>query len=613
MTSASRDPSESKAAVLSTSPADEPRTPFVAPTVGATLGRYEIRSVIGHGAMATVFRARDTQLGRDVAIKVMTMAHAARGGASERFRREAHAVATLKHPGIVEIYDFVDATETEPSYIVAELISGPTLRKVLEACGGRVLPEIAALVAVPLCEALAAAHARGIVHRDVKPDNVMIESNGDASRVVLTDFGIAHITGMETMTATGALVGSPAYMSPEQSRGHDVGPRSDIWSVGAMLYEMVTGVVPFAGKDPYTVIASILRGSFRRPSQLVATVGPDFESMVLRCLKSNSAERYTCLSELASELREFALAAGLAPPEKALRRYLDDPEKTESELRPKVADRAVARARQLARRGQLARALAEIGHATAYMPDHAGAERLLRRLSASRLLLRIVVVLAGFGAAFLIAWLAKPFLSHGPPPQAPPVATVSLPSAQVASPRPAAVSVSAPPETRKAPPAPEALPHSPPAAAFARPAPAAHPAKASTHKPRTLRTTRPARTPTAEPQPSPPDTTVAIVQPAPVQAAHPSPAPKAEPPPLRSGTIALFARGGFCYPSLDDQPVRDLMPVFRDVPPGKHKIYCSRTKQSPKEYAGEVDLRPGARIERTVAEENGRLTVARPR
>ena len=172
--------------MLSTSPAKALSISLVPPKVGATLGRYEILSAIGHGAMATVFRARDTQLGRDVAIKVMSMAHAARGGAAERFRREAHAVATLKHPGIVEIYDFVPASESEPSYIVAELISGPTLRAILDERGGRVLPEIAALIVLPLTEALAAAHAAGITHRDVKPDNVMIESSGDSSRVVLT-------------------------------------------------------------------------------------------------------------------------------------------------------------------------------------------------------------------------------------------------------------------------------------------------------------------------------------------------------------------------------------------------------------------------------------------
>ena len=561
---------------------------LASPKIGATLGRYEILATIGHGAMATVFRARDTQLGRDVAIKVMSMVHAARGGAAERFRREAHAVAALKHPGIVEIYDLVSATEEEPSYIVAELIQGPTLHKLLEERGGRLLPEIAALIALPLAEALAMAHERGVIHRDVKPDNVMIETSGDSSRVVLTDFGVAHITGMETMTATGALVGSPAYMSPEQSRGHEVSPASDLWSTGAMLYEMVTGVVPFSGKDPFTMIAAILRGSFRRPSQLIATVGPDFEPIILRCLKANPAERYPNAAALAADLREFTRSAGLVPEAKALCLYLDEPEASLARLRPQVADRAVARARQYARHGQLARALAEIGHATAYVPNHAAAERLLKRLSAGRLAIKIAIVAAGLCAALGAVLLARPLFmrkSHRPAP------ALSLPV--VANPRPATVETetTAPPTS--------------PAAPTVAPIP-----DIALVKSRTSRRTHGA---VASPVHAPTEKTPAP-EPAPQPAA---PVVEATPPPTvvqpRTGTIALFAKGGFCYPSLDDQPVVDLMPVFRDIAPGKHKVYCSRTKQSRKEIAGEVDLPPGARIERTVTEQDGRFTLARPR
>jgi serine/threonine-protein kinase len=537
--------------------------------------------------MATVFRARDTQLGRDVAIKVMSMVHAARGGADERFRREAHAVAALKHPGIVEIYDLVTATEDEPSYIVAELIQGPTLRKLLDEREGRLLPEIAALIALPLAEALALAHERGVIHRDVKPDNVMIETSGDASRVVLTDFGVAHITGMETMTATGALVGSPAYMSPEQSRGHEVSPASDLWSTGAMLYEMVTGVVPFSGKDPFTMIAAILRGSFRRPAQVIATVGQDFEAIILRCLKANPAERYPSAAALAADLREFTRSAGLVPEAKALRHYLDEPEASLATLRPQVADRAVARARQYARHGQLARALAEIGHATAYVPNHAAAERLLKRLSASRMAIKIAIVAAGLCAALGTVLLARPLFmrkSHQPAP------ALTLPAVSTPRPVPVETETTAPPTS--------------PAAPTVAPIPDIAVAKSRTSR-RARAVASPAHaatenTPVPEPSPQPA---------APVVETTPSPT-VVQP---RAGIIALFAKGGFCYPSLDDQPVGDLMPVFRDLAPGKHKVYCSRTKQSRKEFAGEVDLPPGARIERTVTEQGGRFTLARPR
>ena len=582
MSAASQGPVEPGAAVSSSSPGSA----FGSPKIGATLGRYEIVGTLGHGAMATVFRARDTQLGRDVAIKVMSMVHAARGGAGERFRREAHAVAALKHPAIVEIYDFVSATENDPSYIVVELIQGPTLRTLLEERGGRFLPEIAALIALPLAEALAAAHEHGVIHRDVKPDNVMVEISGQGSRVVLTDFGVAHITGMETMTATGALVGSPAYMSPEQSRGHEVTYAADLWSFGAMLYELVSGVVPFSGKDPFTMIAAILRGTFRRPSQVVATVGPDFEAIIMRCLKASPAERYPSASALATDLREFVRTAGLLPEGKALRRYLDEPEAALADLRPRVADMAVERARGFARRGQLAKAMAEIGHATAYVPNHAGADKLLRRLSASRLAIKVAVVAAGLLTALGIVFLARPLLTRKAP----------VPSATITSPA-AAQPQAAPTPVEKVPlPAPATQAPPPAPATKARSSRRAH---ATVNAPAA---TSVESTPTAlpAPQPAPP-------------AAEQTPLPKHEAEQARTGTIALFAKGGFCYPSLDNHPAGDLMPVFRDMPPGRHRIYCSRTKQSPRELVGEVDLAPGARIERTVTEQDGRFTLARPR
>src|SRR5262245_41999264 len=194
--------------------------------VGKTLGRYRISAELGRGGMATVYRAFDPQLARDVAVKVIHGAFTGRGDIEKRFRREAQAVAGLKHEAIVAVFDFAPGGDGEPAYIVSELVEGPTLRQLLDRAGGRLLPEIATLIAARVAAALGAAHARGIVHRDVKPDNVMIDLGGGERagvRVLLTDFGIARMIEDDTLTATGSILGSPAYMSPEQAKGGTIG------------------------------------------------------------------------------------------------------------------------------------------------------------------------------------------------------------------------------------------------------------------------------------------------------------------------------------------------------------------------------------------------------
>ena len=575
--------------------------PVRGPKLGTPLGRYLLLDVLGHGAMASVFRARDSQLGRDVAVKVMGMTVATRGEGAERFRREAHAVAALKHPGIVEIYDFVGATAEEPSYIVAELIEGQTLRRLMDERQARLLPEVAALIALPLAEALATAHARGIVHRDVKPDNVMIEHVGDRCRVVITDFGVAHITGLETMTASGALVGSPAYMSPEQARAHEVGPGTDIWALGVLLYEMATGYLPFPGKDPFCVITSIVLGSFRRPSQIAATVGPRFERIVLRCLQANPTARYPNAGELAADLRELAGEAGLVPEQPALRRFLDDPAKLEAELRPRIADAAVAQARKRARRGELARALAEIGRATAYVPSHAGANALLKKLSAGRALLRV----AGFVVACLVL-AATTWLTWHPPWRTP--AAVVSPVQPVTRPGTASVPPAAPAaglSGTAAAPSPEAQALIPGAAPVVR---ATSP---SVGRPKPARRAGTTATGAGQ-QPTPTPAAAPAVQPAPTPApspASPTPATVERPDP---GVIQLFATGAICYPSLDGEPASVFMPRYQGVAPGRHKIFCARNKGGPKELVGEIELPAGARVERTVTQKDGMLILARP-
>jgi eukaryotic-like serine/threonine-protein kinase len=542
---------------------------------GLSLGRYDLVQVLGQGAMATVFRARDRQLGREVAVKVMNLAVAARSESAERFRREAQAVAAVKHPGIVEIFDFVAASGAEPAYIVSELIEGPTLRELLDERRGRLLPEAAALVALPLAEALAVAHARGIVHRDVKPDNVMLDRGEARARVVLTDFGVAHVTGLETMTATGALVGSPAYMSPEQARGHDVTAASDLWALGVLLYQTATGHLPFPGKDPLTVVAGICRGVFRRPSQVSPYVGPAFDEVVGRCLKPAPEERYQTGAALAQDLRALLAGMGMDAAGKTgealtLKALLDRPEAFEAAVRTTAADGAVAGARKHARRGEFARALAELSRATAYVPKHAEAERLVRSISSRRRWLKLTAV-AGMVVALGAGW------KLGAPRVASWLRALRTPPVATDTPAPPAL------EAAPAPPPPVTTPAAGPALVAARvddgvrPTPPRaggdrqrRPSRTSAVGRKTERAAAPAEETRAPAAPAPEP--IAETAPAPVAVAAPAAELAAAPRPV---SVNIRSNNFFCDPSLDDNTAQRSPATYDEVRPGRHRIYCT--------------------------------------
>src|SRR5262245_53505212 len=198
--------------------------------------KYEIIGEIGHGGMATVYRARDTRLDRLVALKVMHPHLQGAKEARQRFAREAVTVARLHHPSILEIYDY-SGEDSEVRFIATELLTGPTL-KVFAEQNPDLPAEIAACIALQVARALGAAHAEGVVHRDVKPENIMLhESKG----VKLTDFGIAQLVDVQGMTTTGQVLGSPAHMAPEQIEGRECDARSDLFSLGTVLYMLATG------------------------------------------------------------------------------------------------------------------------------------------------------------------------------------------------------------------------------------------------------------------------------------------------------------------------------------------------------------------------------------
>jgi eukaryotic-like serine/threonine-protein kinase len=261
-------------------------------------GRYEVVSLLGRGGMGAVYRARDQVSGLHVAVKVL---HAGSDDdeAASRFRREIEILSRVEHPGIVRIFDWgVIGTRM---YFAAELIDGEDVRTILRA-RGRVSPEETAQIGARVADALAAAHALGVVHRDVKPHNVMIRPGGE---VTLLDFGVARGFGAggRSITSAGVTVGTPHYMAPEQFSGKNIDGRSDVYSLGIVLYEMLSGDVPFRAETPKQ-LAEHHRHTPPAPIRArTPAVSEGLERVVLKCLEKDPEMRYAQASELAAALR----------------------------------------------------------------------------------------------------------------------------------------------------------------------------------------------------------------------------------------------------------------------------------------------------------------------
>jgi serine/threonine-protein kinase len=282
-------------------------------------GRYSLGETIGIGGMAEVFRGTDIRLGRDVAVKVLRADLARDPSFQARFRREAQSAAALNAPCIVSVYD--TGEDNGVPYIVMEYVEGRTLRDVLQT-EGRLLPQRALEVAADICAALDVAHSAGIVHRDIKPGNVMLTPRGE---VKVMDFGIARAVSdtSSTMTQTAAVIGTAAYLSPEQARGEHVDARSDVYSTGCLLYELVTGTPPFTGDSPVAVAYQHVREDPTPPSEYDETLPDSVDSVVLKAMAKNPVNRY----QSADEMREDLLRAAAGQPVLAVP-FLPEPETT---------------------------------------------------------------------------------------------------------------------------------------------------------------------------------------------------------------------------------------------------------------------------------------------
>jgi serine/threonine-protein kinase len=308
--------------------------------VGQVLDKYELLERVGQGGMAVVYRGLDRTLKRTVAVKILHKHLSDYQEARDRFEREAQAVAKLRHENILEIFDY---SAKDESYIVTEFIDGQTLKQNITD-RPIAFPEVGAMIIVQVCRALAHAHAGGIMHRDVKPENIMIRTDGV---VKLMDFGISHMVDLERLTVTGQLLGSPAYMAPEHVEGRPIDFRTDVFAVGIVLYQLTVGKLPFEGKNPHEVLKRIAECKFVDPRQANPRIGNRLGRIILRAMAPTPAGRFASVGEMVIALEAYLEESGVSKDKLAgeLARYFQAPGAYEQALKVRLVD-------TLARRGE---------------------------------------------------------------------------------------------------------------------------------------------------------------------------------------------------------------------------------------------------------------------
>ena len=280
---------------------------------GQNLGKYRILEPLGRGGMAQVYKAYHPQLDRYVAIKVMRSDLMEEAEFLARFRREARAVAALRHPHIVQIFDF--DVEDDIYYMVMELLEGNTLKAHFNATrvrGERMPLRESARIFTDVLDGLAYAHGEGIVHRDLKPANIMLTRHGQA---VLTDFGIAQIVGGTQYTVAGALMGTLAYMAPEQGRDGHCDARSDIYSTGIAYYEALTGTVPFDADTPLAILMKHINDPLPLPRKFDPSIPESFERVALKALAKRPDDRFQSATAMTEALKLAAQESGIEIPD----------------------------------------------------------------------------------------------------------------------------------------------------------------------------------------------------------------------------------------------------------------------------------------------------------
>ncbi|MGE2724984.1 protein kinase domain-containing protein [Mycolicibacterium pulveris] len=278
------------------------------PLAGTVLdGRYRVDTIIATGGMSAVYRGLDLRLDRPVAVKIMDSRYAGDTQFLTRFQREARAVARLKDPGLVAVYD--QGLDGQQPFLVMELVEGGTLRELLRE-RGPMPPHAAAAVLAPVLGGLAVAHQAGLIHRDIKPENVLISDDGD---VKIADFGLVRAVADAKITSTSVILGTAAYLSPEQVSTGDAGPRSDVYAVGVLLFELLTGTTPFTGDSALAVAYQRMDNDVPMPSTVIAGVPAQFDELVLHATARDPAQRYADAQDMADELDAIVDELGLPP------------------------------------------------------------------------------------------------------------------------------------------------------------------------------------------------------------------------------------------------------------------------------------------------------------
>lgn len=344
------------------------------PWLGRRLLDYEIENILGQGGMSVVYHAFDHQLHRSVALKILHPFLAQRAECQARLVREARAVARLKHPNILEVFNYAgheSATGvadpsgiagTRPSFVVAEFVPGVTLKTFLERHRIERVPEAAAYITWVLACALAHAHERGVIHRDLKPENVMVRDDGVLK---LMDFGIAHIVDQEQLTVTGTLLGSPAHMAPECIEGHAADARSDLFSLGTMLYWMTTGHLPFVAPTPHALLRAIVEVDCVPPQVRSPRISDGLARIIHRSMAKNPDARYASAAEFANDLEEFLREVAVEPSFATVETLLRDPAAEMAQLAERVRAAHLQQARCALEQGAPARAIAALSRVIA--------------------------------------------------------------------------------------------------------------------------------------------------------------------------------------------------------------------------------------------------------